>query len=348
MMDHNDIFGPLKEATLTDAEKTRLRNALKLFMSEHPAVAPLFVRLTDRFADRLASFGDALASRHFMNAQFASVALVLVLFVGIGTSFAAEGALPGDPLYAVKIYVNEQVRGALAVSEASKAQWNVEQVSRRLAEAETLAAQDRLSEVARTQIELSLNESVKEFDENVSKLAKSESGPLAAAAVRSDLEASLMNHEQALTSLSIERPHATPTLSPIIETVRARTLALREHAEDEGEADERPRPVATAMRARPAPAQEDRPQREGASATLMMAADAGPEALQNAGASATAEARVAIDRGEEEYHAGNYMKAFSTFRAAIKALQGEDVTTTATTSTTTATTTLEYDKQIDD
>src|SRR6185436_14919248 len=47
----------------------------------------------------------------------------LLIVAGAGTSFGAEGALPGDLLYPVKVKVNEEVRGALTLSSESKAEW---------------------------------------------------------------------------------------------------------------------------------------------------------------------------------------------------------------------------------
>lgn len=43
--------------------------------------------------------------------------LLLAVLMGRGTAFAAEGALPGEPLYPIKIYVNEEVRAAFIVGD---------------------------------------------------------------------------------------------------------------------------------------------------------------------------------------------------------------------------------------
>src|SRR3989344_3616455 len=49
--------------------------------------------------------------------------LVIALMLGGGVSFAAEGSLPGDALYPVKVSVNEEVRGAITVGAEAKAEW---------------------------------------------------------------------------------------------------------------------------------------------------------------------------------------------------------------------------------
>lgn len=70
---------------------------------------------------------------------------VVILMLGSGTAFAAQGALPGDTLYPIKIHVNEAVAGALAVSDAAKATYNTQAAAERLKEAQALAAKNELS-----------------------------------------------------------------------------------------------------------------------------------------------------------------------------------------------------------
>ena len=72
--------------------------------------------------------------------------LALALFVSsAGVSYAAQGALPGDALYPVKVHLNEPVSGALAVSASAKTEWAMSVAGERLKEAATLAAEGRLS-----------------------------------------------------------------------------------------------------------------------------------------------------------------------------------------------------------
>lgn len=344
MNEFHDIFSELKRDGLTAAEKARMRNDLQLFMSEHPVSAPMRIRM----ADTAARWSDLLTSHNFAHTfarmRFAPVALALVLFIGIGTSYAAESALPGDPLYAVKINLNEPIRGALAVSQASKAQWNVEQVSRRLVEAEKLATMDRLTPVARTQIELAINESVHAFDENVSALAKESANPVAVAAARSDLEASLLDHEHVLSTLAANQPTTTPELAPIIENVRARSLALRDGQGDvqgdgrsDGKGDGKGRESAdVATIAVKAPASK-KPAADTIRAAATLRAMNDSEATVAATTSPSPEthqaARQAIDQAEQDFSEGKYGKAFTGFRAAIESLQtGQPIEATSSTS----------------
>ena len=71
--------------------------------------------------------------------------VVLVVFIGGGTTSAAQGALPGDLLYPVKVSINETVEVALAPTPAAKAEVQVRLAERRVEEAQKLSSQGRLN-----------------------------------------------------------------------------------------------------------------------------------------------------------------------------------------------------------
>src|SRR3989338_4824684 len=71
--------------------------------------------------------------------------VVLVVFIGGGTTSAAQGALPGDLLYPVKVSINETVEVALAPTPAAKAEVQVRLAERRVEEAQKLSLQGRLN-----------------------------------------------------------------------------------------------------------------------------------------------------------------------------------------------------------
>lgn len=83
-----------------------------------------------------------------------ALAAFLILFLGGGTTmYAAQGALPGDPLYGVKISVNELILSALARTPEARARLESALAVRRLHEAEALAAQNELSAERRALLE---------------------------------------------------------------------------------------------------------------------------------------------------------------------------------------------------
>ncbi len=82
----------------------------------------------------------------FFSHQFRMSMAGLLFFViagGGGVSAAAQGALPGDVLYPVKISINEKVEVALAPDAAAKSVVEVKLAERRVAEAKTLSAQGK-------------------------------------------------------------------------------------------------------------------------------------------------------------------------------------------------------------
>ena len=77
-----------------------------------------------------------------------------VLMAGLmGTSFAAEQALPGQPLYAFKVGVNESVRGAFTFGTEAHAKWEIEKIERRAREKFELEARAEMTAKTETEIE---------------------------------------------------------------------------------------------------------------------------------------------------------------------------------------------------
>lgn len=148
----NEFFQHLKKEALNIKlsldEKQSLRVALYDAMKRPPAVMPVvkvvraarstYVWFSPRFIMPLATF--------------------LVIVLGTGTAYAAQGALPGDPLYPIKLHVNEEVEMALATTPAQKATTEQHIAERRVAEAQTLEAQGRLDATTTQELEDSFNE----------------------------------------------------------------------------------------------------------------------------------------------------------------------------------------------
>ena len=212
------LFERIKTYSLSERERYVMREYLRFFMAEHPARAPLSVRAADEI--RAAFFSFQITS--FARWHPAALALVLVLTVGVGTSYAAEGALPGDALYPVKINLNEPVLGALATSNQAKADWNAARAVRRLEEAESLAAEGRLTADVQSDLETQFDRTSKDFDENVLALANASGSPAAVAASLSNLAGSLEKHEGKLAQVADATPQSKNALASIQERVRAR------------------------------------------------------------------------------------------------------------------------------
>ncbi len=316
--DINDIFHSAKKHGLEEHERNSMRNMLRAFISEHPAKAPFSIRAMDS----IAAFGDAFGTQSTRRYRLVPATLALFLVLGVGTSYAAEGALPGDALYAVKIGLNERVQGALALSESAKTSWHTARIERRLAEAESLVASGRLTPVAQAEIESRLQSSVKAYDAQVEKLALSE-GDAAVAAAHSDLEASLIGHAEVLVALSVES-ESESTAEPIIRSV----ISKAEHAQSARSAKE------ASLTSR----QDTEKVRKAAlekQEKARKAIEKVREKASSAFVAATSSARIAEDaadvaervvsEAEEKFRDGDYGSAFSTFQEAIRSVRTVEV-----------------------
>lgn len=140
----------------------------------------------------------------FFSIKFAPVmAAVLVVLLGGGTAYAAQGALPGELLYSVKVGVNEPVRQALAVSTEAKAAFHTSVAQTRLEEAETLAAKGKLDATAGATIETSLDLHLARAEEITEKLEEEEKTDLAFE-VEAELDSALSAHSAILAKIGEE------------------------------------------------------------------------------------------------------------------------------------------------
>ncbi|MDD4988987.1 MAG: hypothetical protein PHV42_00985 [Candidatus Pacebacteria bacterium] len=130
------IIDDLKEVHLTSSEKSRLLTSLMKKIDEMPK----------------GPFKKRTPSPYFTWFEFSSRKLELVLgaFVililfGSGVAFAANGSLPGDILYPVKVGVNEKVARIFhSESPASEALFETHLMDERLNEAEKLSQTNKL------------------------------------------------------------------------------------------------------------------------------------------------------------------------------------------------------------
>ena len=144
---------------LSTAEKNDLRERLVSYIEYHP----LPVELKEK--DVMRNGATALTPVRLVHVSLWRVAQWSVASLGIlifSVSYLAERSVPGDALYAVKVSINEEVRGTLARSPYEKIVWETERLNRRIAEARLLASEGRLTD----EVEAEVAEAVKEHGEN--------------------------------------------------------------------------------------------------------------------------------------------------------------------------------------
>ena len=128
----------LKDMKLSESSRARIEGNLQEYARFH----------TVRVGQDNRSIGQVPKSTFLSRLKMTPmpiIAILITVFVGAGTSFAAQGAVPGDFLYPVKTEVNENVRAAFAVGANAEAELQADLLEERLAEAAKLQAEGRLT-----------------------------------------------------------------------------------------------------------------------------------------------------------------------------------------------------------
>ncbi|HQU07933.1 MAG: hypothetical protein B7X04_03065 [Parcubacteria group bacterium 21-54-25] len=141
-LDYNlfTLFKHAKHMRLSSAERMRMRSTLLTYATARP------VR-TSRLSRLLWTGGRIPSPYSFELSRPMTIfaGLLIAVLLGGGTSYAAQGALPGNILYPIKIHVDEPIQEAFAFSPQSKAAVQASIATTRLDEAQQLAAQGTLS-----------------------------------------------------------------------------------------------------------------------------------------------------------------------------------------------------------
>jgi len=136
--------------SLLAVEQEKLETVLKEYMAMKP------IREAEGMAKAVSSGSEArptgvrgaiLSPLSFIHLKknFMPIALILGLLLSGTASYAAEGSVPGDLLYPVKVGINEKAESALAFSAESKAALEAKFAERRLSEAANLAVKSKLN-----------------------------------------------------------------------------------------------------------------------------------------------------------------------------------------------------------
>ena len=189
-----ELSTSMKEALGTTRLPNETREKTRAFLSEYASMNPV----------RTPQVTEHRSFIQFVHVSIMrpvpALAAALIFFVSGGTALAAEGALPGDLLYPVKVGVNEQVRSALAISTEAQGAWEVERAERRLEEASRLAAAGTLDDDTRAEIETRLEAHTKAAEATAEKLA-ADDDVAEAAEIEARLAAAFSVHADALRSI---------------------------------------------------------------------------------------------------------------------------------------------------
>lgn len=302
------IFGSLKNIALSSRERENMRIHLRAHIRENPPrpyYAYIFIRAYEGILRTLQSFVN---SRAVLGHPVAAIC-TLVLCVGLGTSLAADYAVPGQALYSVKTKVNEPILGAFATTPSAKADWNAELTTRRLKEAEVLAATNKLLPSAVADIESGLNTAFEGFSTSIAMV--SDTDTIAATNAQSELEASLNAHEVVLEALPTKQKEGAARISSRAREQSEVISKERSTSEAIATASDTPK-VKNAALKRKKTAEDAVSQVQLRSATMIDAKTA------SSTSDISKEAETDIAAGDKDAKKGRWGKAYSAFQDAVR------------------------------
>lgn len=233
-----------KKLTLSQAEKTDIKDRLVLFIKNSVNADVRTAGLTRLHSRRSMLSNIQFTPLNNLRSKLPSVfnrvnifkpmpvLIAIIILLAGGTSFAAEKSLPGDALYPVKVHVNEEVRGWATLSEEAKANWDAALASRRLNEAEQLAAESRLNAETRAQLEANFQAHSDRVQARIEKFEDKKADR--AAEIISNFETSLNAHEQILLSIGLAKNSDTePEVKSLAVRVRAEAQETKQDSDKE-------------------------------------------------------------------------------------------------------------------
>lgn len=143
--------------------------------------------------------------------SFALSAMLVFFLVGGSAMYAAEGTVPGNLLYAVKVAVSEPLRDAVYRAPEARASWEQKKAERRLEEAESLARAHKLDEPRRLELEKKFEKHSDDFNAALAKLpAASTSTAEKTGRAKREFDSAVSSRAEALDDI-IEKPDTPET-----------------------------------------------------------------------------------------------------------------------------------------
>lgn len=296
------ILHAARRVSLSHVEKEEMKRALRVFMAENPLRTQAYSFSARSFMYRI--------STHPLIA-----AIVLVSTLGVGTSYAAQTALPGDRLYPVKVGVNEPLAGILKTSDAEKAQWNASLATRRLEEAEILIARGKMSSAAQQEINANLEERTVRFNNAIESMRRNIHDAARVADAQSGLEVSLNAHARVLADMEERSPE---NVAPILEKVRAHAddLAHQRGETEDALSSQANDSIKTIATERKHVAEEKIKSNRSRRAVLPVVSARATVEVEAAPVPGTSTREM--ERGDQRLNEGRYGEAYVAFQAAIR------------------------------
>ena len=209
----NHIIKSAKSVMLSQVEKQDVWSAVDAHVRSHRAYKPVISRPR-----------HAIFSPYFIHTQRLAVFGLAVLFViGGGTSIAAQGALPNDALYAIKVNVNEEVQSWFTFGAESRAYFETKRAGERLEEAKTLAVLGELDAESQEKIKKNFEKHAHKVQEQIATI-EANNDLKVAINVSENFEQSLKEHTKSLVAVADAQAEAA-TLTEAEDVIVATTLS---------------------------------------------------------------------------------------------------------------------------
>ena len=195
-----------KHARLSASEKAEIKSALFRHVKANPVSIPRAIpspfNIKSHFIFARTSRESGLSRTLLASRNIKSISVLVLggLLMGSSVSFAAENTVPGDTLFPIKIHVNETVRGAVAVTQKEKAEWEIRLVERRLEEFEKLAVTQNVPVEVRQIAEQNLEHYAERVKNRIAKFENDEDSEDALGTASSFLDV-LNDHERSISEL---------------------------------------------------------------------------------------------------------------------------------------------------
>jgi len=199
----------LKSVQLLSDAKLRMREELSSFADFHS----VRVAVNERSIEQVQSNSVFTLFTH-SKSRIMNATLLIALMIGTGgTTFAAQNTVPGDFLYPVKVYVNENVRSTLAVGADAEAKLQADIFAERLQEARTLALHGNQDVAASASVRASIDA---QREKTLAVAAKASDSTKAA--VRKEVAKTFLAAQRVLvnSSLAIATSNSVSASSPAI------------------------------------------------------------------------------------------------------------------------------------
>jgi hypothetical protein len=210
----------LREITLDVDKKAAVRENLVHTMYD------LKVSTVRNVGAKRLHYGANIFEKVRLKKQIA-VIVASTLFLGVGTSFAAEGTVPGDVLYPMKVHVNEKVQELTALTPNAQVKVQARIAERRLEEVEKLARENRLSTTTAESLEAEFEKHADRSRKEIEKIAE-KNGENEAEKARSNIETNFSEHQKILNVLKEDKPRSGEHMNNMLKRIDENAKDLSE------------------------------------------------------------------------------------------------------------------------